>query len=222
MGLLDKHHRADLHSWYGLHFELGLLVSLGILVFAFTVPWAGSSGFDIQDQAQETVQMEEVEQTQQVEQPPPPPQPQVPVEVPNEELVEDATIELNAELDMNAAPQNPPPPPPAAEDEEEETEPEVFLAVEDMPELIGGIGGLQQKINYPKMAKKAGVEGRVFIQFIVDKNGQVTEPHVLRGIGAGCDQEALRVIREARFKPGRQRGKPVQVKMSIPITFSLN
>lgn len=222
MGLLDKHHRADLHSWYSLHFELGLLVSLGILVIAFTVPWAGSSGFDIQNQKQETVQMEEVEQTQQVEQPPPPPQPQVPVEVPNEELVEDATIELNAELDMNAAPQNPPPPPPEAEQEEEDEEPEVFLAVEEMPELIGGIGGLQQKINYPEMASKAGVEGRVFIQFVVDKNGNVTEPHVLRGIGAGCDREALRVVREARFKPGRQRGKPVRVKMSIPITFSLN
>jgi protein TonB len=129
---------------------------------------------------------------------------------------------LNAELDLNAQPQSPPPPPPPSEEEEEEAEPEVFVAVEEMPELIGGIASLQQKITYPEMARKAGVEGRVFIQFIVDENGNVNDPVVLRGIGAGCDREALRVVREAKFEPGRQRGKPVRVKMSLPITFSLN
>ena len=222
MSALKKSDKADLHSRYVLYVQIGLVASLGLISIAFNVPWQGGDDFVIPDRQQETVQMEQIEQTQQIETPPPPPRPQVPVEVPDEEGLDDASIDLNAELDINAQPQAPPPPPPPSGEEEEEAEPEVFVAVEEMPELIGGIGGLQQKITYPEMARKAGVEGRVFIQFIVDEDGNVTDPQVLRGIGAGCDREALRVVREAKFKPGRQRGKPVRVKMSLPITFSLN
>lgn len=98
---------------------------------------------------------------------------------------------------------------------------DVFVVVEQMPELIGGLSGIQRAIEYPELAKKAGIEGRVFIQFIVDTCGCVQDAQVARGIGAGCDEEALRVVREARFKPGLQRGKPVKVKMSLPIVFKL-
>ena len=80
---------------------------------------------------------------------------------------------------------------------------------------------IQKKIKYPEIARKAGVEGRVIIQFIVNEQGNVSEAAVVRGIGAGCDEEALRVVRKARFTPGRQRGKSVKVKMSLPITFKL-
>ena len=111
------------------------------------------------------------------------------------------------------------PPPPAEEEEEEE--PEIFMIVEDMPELIGGLGSIQKKIKYPEIAKKAGVEGRVFVQFVVNTDGTVVDPVVVRGIGAGCDEEAVRAVATAKFKPGRQRGKPVPVKMSLPITFKL-
>ena len=90
-----------------------------------------------------------------------------------------------------------------------------------MPELIGGLSGLAQKIRYPEVAKQAGVEGRVLVQFIVDENGVVSQAKVVRGIGAGCDKEALRVIREARFRPGKQYGKAVKIKMTLPITFRL-
>ena len=75
--------------------------------------------------------------------------------------------------------------------------------------------------KYPEIAKKAGVEGRVYLQFVVDEQGNVHDPIVTRGIGAGCDEEAIRAIREAKFKPGKQRGKAVKVKMSLPITFKL-
>jgi len=105
--------------------------------------------------------------------------------------------------------------------EEEPEEPEIFVIVEQMPDLIGGLGGLQKKIHYPEIAKKAGVEGRVFLQFVVDEQGNVADPVVTRGIGAGCDEEAIRAILTAKFKPGKQRGKPVKVKMSLPITFKL-
>ncbi|HEX7070747.1 MAG TPA: energy transducer TonB, partial [Rhodothermales bacterium] len=100
-------------------------------------------------------------------------------------------------------------------------EPEIFVIVEEMPELIGGLESLQRSINYPEIAKKAGVEGKVFVQFVVDENGNVQDPVVTRGIGAGCDEEALKAVRQAKFKPGKQRGKPVRVKMSLPITFRL-
>lgn len=221
MAVLEKSDDADLHKKYPLYIEIGLFLSLGLLVVAFNVQWQSQNNFEIDQNEQETVEMKQIEQTQQIEKPPPPPEPQVPVEVPNEESVEDASIDLSAELDMSGNQNQEQPPPPPEEEEEEETEPEVFVAVENMPELIGGISGLQQKINYPEMARKAGVEGRVIVQFEVTKEGNVANPRVLQGIGAGCDKEALRVVKEAKFKPGKQRGKPVRVKMSLPITFSL-
>jgi protein TonB len=110
------------------------------------------------------------------------------------------------------------PDPPKDEEEEEE---EVFVVVEQQPKLKGGLKSLQQKINYPDMARKAGIEGRVIVQFIVNEKGQVEDPKVIRGIGGGCDKEALRVVKEAEFEPGRQRGNPVRVQYSLPITFQL-
>lgn len=97
----------------------------------------------------------------------------------------------------------------------------VFMAVEEMPQLKGGLAQLQQKINYPDMAKKAGIEGRVVVKFIVEKDGSVSNAKVLRGIGGGCDEEALRIVKQAKFKPGRHGGKPVRVQYSLPIPFQL-
>ena len=102
-----------------------------------------------------------------------------------------------------------------------EEAPEVFVVVEKMPELIGGLAAIQREIRYPVIAKKAGIEGRVILQFIVDEQGRVSESKVVRGIGGGCDDEALRALQTARFRPGTQRGKPVKVKMSLPVTFRL-
>lgn len=98
---------------------------------------------------------------------------------------------------------------------------EVFVVVEEMPVLIGGLEAIQQEIQYPQIARLAGIEGRVFVQFIVDAQGNVVNPKVVRGLGAGCDEEALRVLQTATFKPGRQAGIEVPVKMSIPVTFQL-
>lgn len=99
---------------------------------------------------------------------------------------------------------------------------EVFIVVENMPELVGGQAGIQAKVKYPPTAIRAGIEGRVTVQFIVDKNGDVKNPKVIRGIGAGCDEEALRVVSQAKFKPGIQRGRNVEVQMSLPILFKLS
>lgn len=98
----------------------------------------------------------------------------------------------------------------------------VFVVVENMPRLIGGLKSIQQKIKYPEMARKAGIEGRVYVQFIVGTDGKVENPQVIKGIGGGCDKEALRVVKQAKFKPGVQRGKPVPVQFSLPIVFKLD
>ncbi|MDZ7756900.1 TonB family protein [Rhodohalobacter sp.] len=107
------------------------------------------------------------------------------------------------------------------EDGVEAQQDDFFVVVEKMPELIGGLGSIQQKMRYPEMARKAGIEGRVYVQFVVDENGNVVDPQILRGIGGGADEEAIRVVSQAKFKPGMQRGKPVRVKYSLPILFSL-
>ncbi len=195
-----------------------MVLTLTLLIVAFRLDMRVNDNFEVTLVDQEVVQMEEMVQTQQVEKPPPPPRPPVPVEVPDDEVLLDDELDLDMSLDIDEVPDLPPPPPPK---EEEEAEPEIFVIVEQSPELIGGLPGLQKKIKYPEIAKKAGVEGRVFLQFIVDEQGNVSDPIVTRGIGAGCDEEAVRAILEAKFKPGKQRGKAVKVKMSLPITFRL-
>ncbi len=97
-----------------------------------------------------------------------------------------------------------------------------FVIVEQMPVLVGGLAGVQSNLRYPEIAKEAGVSGRVIVQFVVDETGEVVDPKIIRGIGSGLDEAALEAVRQAVFKPGEQRGKPVRVKMSIPITFKLD
>jgi len=107
-----------------------------------------------------------------------------------------------------------------------ETEPldddgEVFIVVEERPELEGGMQALQEAIQYPELAKKAGIEGRVFVQFVVDVNGDVLNPTVIRGVHRLLDQAALNAVKALSFEPGRQRGQAVKVQMALPFTFKL-
>jgi len=96
-----------------------------------------------------------------------------------------------------------------------------YVAVEEMPKLKGGLRALEQKVHYPEAAKKAGIEGRVIVQFIVNEEGNVENPQIIRGIGGGCDKEALRVVKQAHFTPGKQRDKAVRVQYSLPIVYRL-
>lgn len=216
MGNNRKQPKADLRKYYTIFFELGLIVTLLVFIVAAKVNLTGNQQVIDFTEEQEIVQMEEVIQTKQEEKPPPPPRPPVPVEVPNDEILEDEILDINADLDLGQALDLPPPPP-----EEEEEEEDFFIAVEQMPELIGGLVGLQKKITYPDRARKAGIEGRVIVQFIVTENGTVEDPRVIRSIGGGCDEEAVRAVSQARFEPGRQRGKAVRVQYSLPVIFKL-
>ncbi|MAO65506.1 MAG: hypothetical protein CL666_10950 [Balneola sp.] len=96
-----------------------------------------------------------------------------------------------------------------------------FVVVEEMPVLIDGMKSIQSKIEYPELARRAGIEGRVTVQFIVNENGDVENPKVVRGIGGGADEEALRVINQAKFEPGMQHGQPVRVQYALSINFRL-
>ncbi len=98
---------------------------------------------------------------------------------------------------------------------------EIIQFVENPPQLIGGLEGLMQEIRYPEAAKAEGIEGTVFVQFVVDETGNVIDEQVLRSLSPEIDAEALRVIRQARFEPGTQRGEPVKVRFSLPIKFKL-
>lgn len=231
---LRKSEKADHRSTYGLFIEVSLAAALLLLVLAFRMNIQPENTADFTPTPVEIIVTKDIPQTVIPPKPPPPPRPPVPVPKPDDEIIDDDELDLDATLIVGeAADLLKTAPPEPAEPVEDEPEPAFFVVVQFMPcllpdngdcepdENVPGLIDLSKKIRYPEMARRAGVGGTVFIEFIVDENGFVTRPVVLQGIGAGCDEEALRVVRQARFKPGIQRGKTVKVKMVLPITFKL-
>ncbi|MGF1670249.1 MAG: energy transducer TonB [Balneolaceae bacterium] len=217
----DKYIRKanPLKKYYLINIEIGLILSLLLTITLFKIdfyPESEELEYIVKD---EIIKIEEIEQTRQDEVPPPPPRPPVPVEVPNDEIILNDEIDFISELNVSERLELPPPP---RGEEKEADEEEIFVVVEQMPELIGGISSVMKHIKYPDMARMAGIEGRVIVQFIIDEKGNVVDPKVVRGIGGGCDEEAVRAVSQANFIPGMQRGKPVKVRYSMPITFSLS
>jgi periplasmic protein TonB len=109
---------------------------------------------------------------------------------------------------------------------QQEAPKEIFTVVEEQPGYPGGdearIKFLQENIKYPEEAKELGVQGKVFVTFVVEVDGSITDVKVLRGIGAGCDEEAIRVVKSMpKWVPGKQRGQPVRVQFNLPIKFTL-
>ncbi|WP_440999401.1 energy transducer TonB [Fodinibius sp. SL11] len=214
-----KNPKYDLRTYYKLFWETGVIISLLIFIGLTKVDLNTEKTELTYKGEQEVVKMEEVVQTQQEERPPSPPRPQVPVQVPNSEIIEDVEINIDAEIDMEEALDMPPPP--QEEEVEEEQEEDFFVSVEKMPKMKTSMAELQKKIVYPDKAQKAGIEGRVIVQFVVNEKGEVEDPRVIRGIGGGCDEEAVRVVKLAKFEPGEQRGVPVRVQYTLPIMFML-
>ncbi|MEX0593757.1 MAG: energy transducer TonB [Balneolaceae bacterium] len=218
MGLKErKKPDADLRKYYTVFYQVGLVLTLLAFIIAMKLDLRSGGDEEYAAEEQEIVEMEEVIQTQQIETPPPPPRPPVPQEVPDDEVIEDVDYEIDAEMSLDGPLDLPPPP-----EEDEEPEEDFFTVVEQMPELLGGLQELQSRIEYPEAARRAGIEGRVYVQFIVNEQGEVEDPQVIRGIGGGADEEALRAVRDAEFRPGLQRGRPVRVQYSLPIVFQLS
>lgn len=213
-----KNPKADLRKQYSRIFEICLILSLAFLIIAFKFfPDVAGKGVKVEG-PQELFTVEDIQHTKQENRPPPPPKPPIPIEAPSDDVLDDVEIG-STEIDLNEQVEAPPPP---KEDKKiVEEEPTYFVAVEEMPEPIGGIGAIQSKIVYPEIAKRAGVEGKVYVLAFVNEQGEVTKAEIIKGLGAGLDEAALSAVKQTKFKPGKQRGKPVKVQVSIPIVFKL-
>lgn len=211
---------VNLRNYYTILLETGLILALLILTALVKIELAPSETEIVYISEQEIVEMEEIIQTQQEEKVPAPPRPPVPVAVPNDEIFEEIEIMIDAELDFGTM-LDLPPPPPQAPQENAEPEDDFYVIVEQMPELIGGLGSLQKEVKYPERALRANIQGRVYVQFVVNERGEVENPRVMRGIGGGCDEEAIRVVKMAKFTPGMQRGRPVRVQFNLPVIFTI-
>ena len=170
-------------------------------------------------------ELEEVVQTQQETLPPPPPPPAQEIEeltvVDDDEETE--SIEINSEDDQAVEIEIAPP---AEVVEEEEPEDVIFVVVESMPEFPGGAAAmykfLSENIRYPVIAQENNIQGRVICQFTVNKDGSLVDVEVIRQVDPALDKEAIRVIKAMpKWNPGKQRGKPVRVKYTIPVNFKL-
>ncbi len=217
---LKKNPKVDLKRKYLRYCQTGLIFSLLTLILLFRYFPQIEKSERVLTKVQELVNVEDVVATKNELTPPPPPKPAIPIEAPTDDILEDIEFE-ETDLDIDAEVSTPPPPPVKEENKEEEAEPVFFVAVEQLPEPIGGIADIQRRIVYPEIAKRAGIQGKVFILAYVDENGDVKKAEVIKGIGAGCDEAAVAAILQTKFRPGKQRDRPVKVKVTIPIRFVL-
>ena len=221
-----KSPKANLENKKLMFIQIGLVISLLITWLAFEHKSYDKREIDPSLLNRETVVEEEmVEITRQEEQKP------QPVEVPQQstqlEIVQDDVetedLNINAEVEQNEVIEEYIAPEVV---EEEVVETEIFQIVEEMPQFPGGDAKLLEyvatHIKYPQIARETGIQGRVFVGFVVEPDGSVSNVKILRGIGGGCDEEAVRVIKSLpKWKPGKQRGKAVRVSYQIPVLFKL-
>ena len=213
-----KNPKISLESKKSLFFQIGLAITLLAVLIAFEWKSYEKNDYNLGNLNLDDMEEEIIPITRQEVKPPPPPPP--PPEV--IEIVEDE-VEIEKQLEIDDTETD--------EDEiieiEEEDDEEFFMVVENMPEFPGGDLGLmkfiQKNVKYPAIAKEYNITGKVYVSFIVDKQGKVTNVKIVRGVDKNLDGEALRVVSALpNYKPGKQRGKPVRVMFTIPINFTLN
>jgi len=195
-----------------------------ISMFEWKVPVNGSK-VNLEARTTNFDDLIEVPQTKQEVKPPQQIQAPKIVEVSDEEIIEDIEVNLDIEMTEDTKIEQ------VVFDQTEEAMPEekadeIFTIVEERPSPTGGLKAfydfVSKNMEYPARARRMGIEGRVFVQFVVEKDGSLTDIQVVKGIGGGCDEEAVRVLSMApKWNPGKQRGRPVRVRMILPITFKL-
>ena len=221
---LKKIPKADLDRNKGFFTLIGLVIVLGILLITFEYRSAEDGIADLGQLGDANVEEEIIPITRVEEvKPPPPPKPQV-VEV--LEIVDNET-ELDEELEMDDTEADETTEVAPVEDEDEESD-EVFqfAVIEDKPSFPGGMEALQvwlvKHTKFPQIAKENGIQGRVFVQFVIGKTGKVSDVKIARGVDPYLDKESKRVVASMpNWKPGKQRGKPVKVSYIVPINFKL-
>lgn len=225
---LKKNPKADLEKRRGLYLEIGLVVILAASLVAFEV-----KSYDAEEET--AFQREVIEEVEEqiiqtnIQEPPPPPPPEVP-EVTTLINVVDDEQEIKNELVVNAEvteeTKNVEITQVKVEEEEEVAEEPIFTVVESEPEFPGGMEALYkylaQNIKYPQLARENGITGKVYVTFVVEKDGSIANPRILRDIGGGCGAEAIRVVKAMpKWSPGKQRGKAVRVQFNLPVNFNL-
>ena len=226
---VKKSPKADLEKGKTMGILMGMIVGLAVLFVGFE--WSDREITIVQDQGvADIIAEEEVEITRPEDTPPPPPPPPAPAVAEVLTVVEDDVklddVEIVSSEDDAASAQVEAYTPPAVVEEEEESSQQIFTVVETMPEFPGGQGALLQylakSIKYPVIAQENGIQGRVSCSFVVNKDGSIVDAEVIRGVDPSLDKEALHVINSMpKWSPGKQRGKPVRVKYTVPVTFRL-
>lgn len=223
-----KSKKADLEGKKTIFLEIGFVLTLLLVWGAFEFSTKAEKAEDLGtvEFTEEVVEEIPITRQEQIELPPPPPQQTVADII---EVVDDK-IEINEDLTIDEADENT-----AVEIqeivevapvEEEEEEAAPFVIVEDMPEFKGGEKALLKYISehvvYPEIAKENDIQGTVYVKFVVNEKGKVTNVGLLRGVDPLLDKEAIKVIESLPdWKPGKQSGKNVKVSMQVPIKFQL-
>jgi len=221
MGLLKNIGKPENRYHYKLVFKCSVIASLLLFILAFKFfPHIEKSTIQY-DAPQELFTVEDIQQTKQDYTPPPPPEkpPMIIQAISDDDLedIEFGETEINFDQELSA-----PPPPPKEEIKVVEEEPVYFVAVEEMPFPIGGVQAILSLVVYPEIARRAGIEGKVYVLAYVNEEGTVTKTEILKGIGGGCDEAAEYAVKHTKFSPGKQRGKPVKVKVMVPVVFRLD
>lgn len=218
-----KYKKADLEGKRTYFIEVGLIIALLVVFAAFEYKSYDKQTIDLQQRAVDDTPEEIIPITEHKPPPPPPPPPKqvTQIKIVEDDVEVEEEIEIDVEADDETVVEYVP-----VEEEEVIVEAEIFTVVESMPEFPGGTGELYKylgnSIKYPPLAKESGIQGRVFVNFVVEPNGSISNVKVLRGIGGGCDEEAVRVVENMpSWKPGKQRGKAVRVSYNLPIKFTL-
>ena len=225
---LKKSKKADLESKRGLFLQIGMLIALGVVLYAFNYTEKVTKADSLGQVAATDINEEMIPITRQEEiKPPPPPPPPAAVEILNI-VTDDTKINENLEImDSEATKETKVEVAQIVTEEKEAVEEEIFVVVENMPEFPGGEMALRKYINtaikYPTIAQENGIQGKVFINFVVDRDGSISNAKIARGVDPSIDKEALRVVMSLpKWKPGMQRGKTVRVSYTVPISFQLN
>ena len=229
---IKKSPKADLEHKKPTWLLIGYVIVLSFLFVAFE--WTNKDVVIDTSQAIQVIEFEEevMPITEQDNTPPPPPPPpeEPPAVVDILNVVDDDSdideIQIQTDEDLGKKVEIREYVPPAVIQTEEPKEEEIFMVVEEMPEPPGGIAALMQflgkNIKYPTIAQENGIQGRVTVQFVVNRDGTIVDPVVIRGVDPSLDKEAVRVIMSMpKWKPGKQGGKTVRVKYTVPVTFRL-
>lgn len=226
---VKKSPKADLEGKKGIFFEIGLVLALGVLLCAFS--WKANTKVEegFVTVAEEQVEEEIIPITQQMMKPPPPPPPAPKltdlIEIVDEELDIDEELEIeDVEADVENRTDYSYDYDGAGYDEGDTGEADIFQVVEDMPRFPGGNvqKWIAKNIKYPMIAQENNIQGKVFVQFVIEKDGSVSDVKVARSVDPSLDKEAIRVVKMMpKWTPGKQRGKPVRVSYTVPINFQL-